>query len=344
MTLASLFVESSRWPVLLVAPLAAVALALLERARVRRLVAAIGPRARVLARDPRPARRALRTALFGLGGLLVTASTLHPVVGDAREVVDERGVDLVVCLDVSRSMLARDVAPDRLTRAKGEIHALTRRVGADRLALVVFAGEARTLVPLTRDLRTFDAMVADADPRLVEKGGTDLAAALDAADGVLTGGDGVGDPAASERGARAIVLVTDGEDHEGRGLAAAARRRERAVAVHVVGIGTRLGSKIALEADGGERYLTDRGGADVISRLDADGLARLAEAGGGAFADAGGRGESLVGLYEDRIVPEARARRRDDLARRREDRYQWPLCAGLLCLLGALALPARRRS
>lgn len=330
----ALFAEPGRWPILFAAPLALVALRLADRRRARRVATLVGPRANRLAPDPSPRRTAGRSALLALGLLLALASTLHPVFGDATRADDERGVDLVVALDVSRSMLARDVAPDRLTRAHEEIRALCRRARGDRLALVAFAGEARTVVPLTRDLETLAELSDQTDPLAVRRGGTDLGAALEAAMGLL--------PADADRHA-AILLVTDGEDLGGRGLATAERCRARGIEVHALGLGTGLGSKIALALDDGEAFLTDRGGAAVVSARDAAGLERIAGATGGSYLGAGAKASGLVSLYEERILPRARASNGNDARRRRENRYQWPLAGAFLCLLAALALPDRRR-
>ena len=243
-------------------------------------------------------------------------------------------MDVVVCLDVSRSMLAKDVSPDRLTRARAEIRALAETAKGDRLGLVVFAGEARVLVPLTRDLRSFAELADQADPTSVRRGGTDLGAALEAARAAFAGREGA---------AQAVVVLTDGEDLEGRGLAAARELRDRGVPVHAVGFGTPLGSKIAVPTEAGEAFLRDRAGTEVVSALDAGTLRRLAESTGGTYVDAAARPRPLVDLYLDRILPTARAVLAAEGRPRREDRYQGPLLAALLLWSAGLALSDRRR-
>ena len=128
-----------------------------------------------------------------------------------------RGVDILVCLDVSRSMLAQDLQPSRLARAQEEIRALAARTESDRVGLVLFAGDARLAVPLTRDKDSFASLASRASPLSVERGGSDVGAALDTALGALTGAHEV------------ILLLTDGEDLEARGLQAARRCRDRGI-------------------------------------------------------------------------------------------------------------------
>lgn len=334
MSPAELFARPEAWPVLLLAPAAWGAALALDRARARRLARLVGPRVERLAPDPSAARRAARRALFGAGLFLALLATLHPVFGDATREVDERGVDVVLCLDVSRSMQAGDVAPDRLSRAKRELRALATRVRGDRLALVAFAGEARTIVPLTRDARSFADLVETAGPLSVERGGTDLGAAIEAALALLP----------REGGAHeTIVLVTDGEDLAGRGLAAARAAAQRGVTVHALGLGTALGSKIALATEKGRGFLTDRAGGEVVSTMDAASLTRLVEAAGGAFVEAGPVEGALGSLYEDRVVSMARRSFEAEARHRRENRFQWPLLAAVLLLLVELGLPDRRR-
>jgi Ca-activated chloride channel family protein len=289
-------------PLLLLAPAVALALWWCDRGRRRRLARVIGPRAGSLGRAGR------HGWLFPVALLFALLAMLQPRWGEAQRGAGDRGVDVLVCLDVSRSMLAGDVAPSRLEHAKNEIRALTEHAAGDRFGLVVFAGEARLVVPLTRDVASFNALVDGVTPLSVSRGGTDLGAALTTALAALK--DATGEH-------EAVLLLTDGEDHEGRGLRAAEACRARGIAVHCVGYGTARGAKIPVE--GG--FLKDRAGSDVVSALDATTLRRI-----GDYTEG-----PLVDVYERSIVPLARKAfddRRDD---ERENRFQWPLLAAL-CL------------
>jgi Ca-activated chloride channel family protein len=330
-------VEHLAWPealpVLLLAPLVGLLLWALDRARARRLRFAVGPRSTALAVELSPGRRRLRRTLFTAALLLALFAALQPLVGEGVRRSERRGVDMVICLGGSRSMLARDVEPSRLARAHREVRALAEHAVGDRMGLVTFAGEARRAVPLTRDLTSFAELAARADPLSVARGGTDLGAALRTALDTLVGRTGEHE---------VVLLLTDGDDHEGRGLAAAAECRQRGITVHCVGLGSARGAKIPVETESGEAFLTDRAGRDVVSALDVAGLTSLAERTGGEFVSAGDP-DSLLGLYEERILPMARTSLEAEDRRERENRFQWPLLAAFVLWILELCVCERRR-
>lgn len=288
--------------------------------------AIVGPRAAAAA-EPRR-RRLLATAALAA----VAIAAAGPRWGEPEAVAAAVGSDLIVCLDVSRSMLARDVAPDRLQAARAMTIALARRAQGDRLGLVVFAGAARLAVPLTADAEAYAQMVAAVDDLAVDRGGTDLAAALDAALAALLGG---------ARGGT-VLLLTDGDDPVGRGQQAARRCAQQGVTVHCIGFGSARGSKIPVPGEGGgEHFLRDPQGRDVVTAMDRAALTALASAAGGEFALGDAGDATLVDLYARRIAVSVRAGVGDEV--RPPERFQLPLAAALLLWLGALAGGGRRR-
>jgi Ca-activated chloride channel family protein len=295
----------------------------------------VGPRHRHLAAELGKGRCWLRRTLYAAGLLALSLALMQPTWGADVRRVEQRGVDLLVCLDVSRSMLARDVPPSRLQYAQREIRALCERTRGDRLGLVVFAGQARLAVPLTRDMDTFADLVDLTDPLSVGRGGTDLGAALTAALAAFAGQSGAHE---------AVLLITDGEDHEQGGLRAAEACRQRNITVHCVGIGSPLGSKIVIQSERGEAFLRTRSGEDVVSKLDAAGLRQMAEATGGVFVDAGSAPRPLVELYQTRIQDMARKAVDEGEQRGRKNRFQWPLLVAFVLLLLELATSERRRT
>lgn len=292
------------------------------------LRAALGPRwaATLAAGAP---RRVLRGVLFVAGLVLALAATFQPVPDGKERARTGPVLDVVLCLDVSRSMSAQDLAPDRLSLAQREIRALAARGQGERLGLVAYAGEARLVSPLTTDAASVVVLADLAASGAALRGGTDTGAALDTALGLLAG---------AEAGHAAIVLLTDGEDHEERAQAAARRCRARGVSVHALGIGTELGAKIPREA--GDGFVRDGTGADVISRLEVANLARIAEAGGGTFTalPAG----SLVDLVERTLVPRARGKDGADGAGH-ADLVGWLLLGAFALWLADLGLTRRAR-
>jgi len=319
------------WPWLIALPLIALVVRWMERRRTAKLARALGPRMRLLASNRGAPRR---TAWFVAGLLFALIAMLQPAWGEGSRTVEERGVDLVVCLDVSRSMLARDDRPNRLGRAQNEIRELAKRAEGDRLALVLFAGEARLEVPLTRDRNSFATMAALATPLSIATGGSDLGHALMTALDALEGATGEHET---------ILLITDGEDLEESGLRAARACRNQGITVHTIGIGSRLGAKIPLESEGGEAYLRDGSGEQVVTAMDPARLVRISDTTGGAFVSASEVDHPLVELYEREVLPMARKSFASREKKERANRYQWPLMAAFFCWILNLWLGVRRR-
>ena len=302
----------------------------------RRLREAFAPERLASFVRERDAGRAATRVLCAAGAIACAAlALLGPVLGELERRVVARGLDLVVCLDTSRSMLSRDLKPSRFERAQREVVDLLEAARGDRIALLAFSGDVRRVAPLTRDTGVLAGLVegvAVSDNRL---GGTDLGAALEQALELFDGRSGAHE---------AVVLVTDGEDLEGRGAELAREAGRRGIRVFVVGIGTEAGGKIPVASEPGqESFLRGPDGEEVVTRLDGRGLAALAEASGGAYRSTEQAPRPLVELYEKRI---ARLDARDlegGLERVPIERFQWPLALGVLLILLQTALTERRR-
>ena len=273
-----------------------------------------------------PFARSLRvTVLCGLGFLC----WLDPRQGEEQVQVERRGLDLIFCVDTSRSMLARDLEPTRLSRALRDIRAVLPELeGGDRTGLVVFAGEARLWIPLTHDLASFAGLLDEVDTDVVKTGGTDLAAALKKA--LETA-----DPDNAKT--TVVVLLTDGEDLAGEGLDAARELHDNGLVVYTVGYGSALGSKITVVTDGKEEFLRDRDGNEVVSHMDRDSLSRLAEVTGGAFLRAETTALPLVELHQKRLVPMQKRAYDAGEETGKQARYQWVLLPLVVLLLLEIA-------
>lgn len=333
MSMSDLFVLPAAWPLLAVVPVFAAFLYWRNHGRSRRVEHLLGPRFKTLAPDVSHFKIRIGTHLF-VGALLFgILAMMQPVWGEGLRHVRQRGVDIMVCLDVSRSMLAHDPAPGRLTSAQKELRALAEQAQGDRLGLIVFAGNARLSVPLTQDTDSFAYLAGQASPLSVERGGTDLGAAIDTALSALEGVNGEHE---------VVLLITDGEDLEGKGLLAAERCKEKNVIVHCVGYGSTQGSKIVVEKNGGEAFLTDSLGMEVVSSLDRDGLTRIAETTGGVFVEATSRPMCLLDLYRSRILPMNRKAFDEENRGERENRFQWFLLVALVCCFIEFYLSERK--
>ncbi|MEX1025192.1 MAG: VWA domain-containing protein [Planctomycetota bacterium] len=281
-----------------------------------------------------PGRQRLRHAASLAALALLAFASLGPVRGWTEREVLEKGLDLVVCVDTSRSMLAEDLRPNRLERARREVRGLIDLLRGDRMALIAFSGDAREIAPLTRDRTTLVGFLEAMDVADNRKGGTDLAVALEAALGLFDGRSGAHE---------AIVVLTDGEDLSGRGLEVAKIAEERGIRVFVVGIGTEGGGKIPVVGpDGSTQFVVGPGGDEVVTRLDGTTLERLAERTNGAYLSTENAALPLETLFRSRIT---RLEGRENSGGTRKvphDRYQWFGLLGLACLGLELFLGERR--
>lgn len=270
------------------------------------------------------ARTALRAALVLAAMTLLAVALADLRGGESREEVEQRGVDLVVVVDVSRSMLAEDVAPNRLGRARQFAADLVEELGSDRVALVEFAGVPAVRCPLTFNHRTFLSQLALLSPKSTVRGGSMLGDAIRLAAASLEG-EGAG---------RAIVVLSDGEDMESEPIEAAATAyREGGIRTVTIGIGDATeGARIPVVTGGEKRFLVHEG-EEVWSRMDPTLLSAVAEQGGGFFVEAETAQVNMGDVARTlTTMLEASTRDRGSVAAR-EPLFQWFAGAALLALL-----------
>lgn len=287
--------------------------------------------ARVL-RPPSLGRRVARALLQLAATAALVYALAGPRWGFQWEEVRRQGVDVVVALDLSRSMLAQDLPPDRLTAARRELRDLLGILQGDRLGLVVFAGSAFVQVPLTLDYHALELFIDRLDPSLVPIGGSDLAAGLRKAIEAF---------APSDRAGRAVIFITDGEDHSGALVKAAEEARDAGVHVFVVGLGDPAGAPIP---DGSGGFIEEDGRV-VLSKLGEAELKEVAALTDGAYVRGTAGDLDLRSLYDDGIRGKLRAQELSSTRQKRwEERFQWPLAvAVILMVLEALLRPVGRR-
>ncbi len=280
----------------------------------------------LLATRVRPGRQAFRAGLIVLALLMLFAAILGPRWGIYMEKEKVRGVDVVVAVDVSRSMLAQDLTPNRLERAKREIRQqLTERAvfqRAHRLALLAFAGTTSLKIPLTTDHLAFRSKLEDLSIYSAPRGGTAIARAIEAATDLFA--------SSPEEATKILLLFTDGEDHEGQPIEAAAQaHEEHGVQVFTIGVGDparTVGAEVPASDKGdGKPVLYD--GQIVFSKLDVAGLKQIAEAGHGEYAPV----KSLYSLI-DAVSSMRRTELSTEERQRHKPRYQWFVALALLLL------------
>ena len=196
----------------------------------------------------------------------------RPQFGSKMETVKRQGVETVVALDISNSMLAQDVTPSRLEKSKKLISRLVETFNNDKVAMIVFAGEAFAQLPITSDYISAKMFLGSISPSLIATQGTDIRGAIDLAMKSFTPNEGVG---------RAIVLITDGENHEGGAVEAAKAAAEKGVRVFVLGVGSPDGSPIPVE--GTNEFRRDKDGNVVVTRLNEEMCREIAQAGNGMY-------------------------------------------------------------
>lgn len=204
--------------------------------------------------------------------VMVIFMLARPQFGSKMETVKRQGVETVVALDISNSMMAQDVTPSRLEKSKKLVSRLVEAFNNDKVAMIVFAGEAFTQLPITSDYISAKMFLETISPSLITTQGTDIRGAIDLAMKSFTPNEGVG---------RAIVLITDGENHEGGAVEAAQQAAAKGVRVFVLGVGSPDGSPIPVE--GTNDFRRDKDGNVVVTRLNEQMCQEIAKAGNGMY-------------------------------------------------------------
>ena len=272
-----------------------------------------------------PTRRKIRFGLVILAAALLVIAIARPQYGYDKEEVQQRGLDVVVAVDTSKSMLANDIAPNRLGRAKLAALELMQRAKTDRLGLVAFAGQAFLECPLTIDNTAFQQSVDALDVNSIPIGGTALAEAITTALDAF-----------KEKGNhKALVLLTDGEDNDEGALEAAQSAAKEGLKIFTIGIGTAEGTLL------NPNLVRDPEGNAVKSHLNEALLKQIAAATGGFYLPLRGA-NTMDLLYDNGLAPLPKSEGVSRVIRRYHEQYHWPLAAAMLLLLAEIFLPERR--
>jgi Ca-activated chloride channel family protein len=281
-------------------------------------------------------RRKIRFTLLVLASAFLIIALARPQYGFDLQEVEQSGLDIVVAIDTSKSMLAQDIAPDRLDRAKLAALELMQDAKADRLGLVAFAGQAFLECPLTVDDTAFEQSVQALDVNSISQGGTGIANAIEAAE-----------TAYKENGHfKTLVLLTDGEDNvdEAAALQAAQNTAKDGLKIFTVGIGTTAGDLIRItDASGNSDYVRDAQGNVVKTHLNEDLLRQIAGATGGFYLPLRG-GDTMDTLYDRGLAPLPKSEGAGRMIRQYHEQYQWFLGVAILLLLAEMLLPERRKT
>jgi Ca-activated chloride channel family protein len=235
----------------------------------------------------RPLIKLFLQALAFVACVIVLA---RPQFGSKIENVKKEGVEVIIALDVSNSMLAEDIQPNRLTRAKQAISRLVDNLHDDRIGLIVFAGDAYTQIPVTTDYVSAKMFLSSIGPEMVPKQGTAIGAAIDLGMRSFSPGEGK---------SKAMVIITDGENHEDDPVKSAEEAAKAGVVIHTIGIGSSEGVPIPINSGPRKDYLKDAEGNTVISKLDEDILKKIAVSTGGSYVRASNTNIGLDEIFNE---------------------------------------------
>ena len=287
-----------------------------------------------LAKSASRTKRLVKFGLFLLAFVFLVVGFTNPQIGTRLQEVRQEGVDLFIALDVSLSMKAEDIKPNRLEKAKFEIRNLIERLGGDRLGLVVFAGDAFTQFPLTTDYSAANLFLDVVDTDVVPTPGTSIQAAIKRA---MDSFD-FEDPTT-----KVLVIITDGEETEGEAFSVAEEAGKKGVIIYTIGMGSPIGSPIPVYNPAGMQvdFKRDRSGSIVITKLDETSLEKIAAVGNGTYYRATNAQNELDDVYKSINSLQKRefgVKQFTDY----EDRFQFFIAAGIILLLIELLISEKK--
>ncbi|HZV36425.1 MAG TPA: VWA domain-containing protein, partial [Verrucomicrobiae bacterium] len=281
-----------------------------------------------------PSRQKARMALNVIAVVFVIVALARPQWGLSREEARQRGLDIIVAIDTSNSMLAQDVSPNRLARAKLAALDLMRRAKTDRLGLIAFAGDAFLECPLTLDDAAFTQSVNALDTHTISQGGTAIGEAIAEARKSFKN---------ESDNHKVLVLFTDGEDHDSDAAAEAEKAAKDGMIIFTVGIGTPEGDQVRiLDEHGRMQNILDENGKPVVSHLNEELLQQIATATKGFYIPLRGT-KTMDMLYDRGIAPLPKSDNEVRLFQHFKEQYQLPLAIAILLLIAEIFLPDRSR-
>jgi Ca-activated chloride channel family protein len=266
----------------------------------------------------------LKLMMLSLGIAFLVISLVNPKMGSKLKTVKREGVDVVFALDVSKSMLAEDIAPNRLEKAKQIISKIIDKLGSDRVGIIIYAGNSYPLLPITTDHAAANMFLQNANPDMVSSQGTAINEALELAKTYYNNDDQTN---------RFLVIISDGEDHQEETKQVAQNLSNNGVKIYTVGVGTERGGPIPMRLNGAMiGYKKDRQGETVITKRNAAVLEEIAEIANGSYID-GNVTENPVKSISEIIANAEKSEFETKQFADYKDQFQWFLGIGILFLL-----------
>jgi len=275
----------------------------------------------------------LKFVLLLIAGTFVVLGVAGPKIGTKLQETKRTGSEIIIALDVSNSMMAEDIQPNRLERAKQAVSRLIDRLGDNKIGMIVFAGEAYVQLPITADYVSAKMFLSTISPDIVPVQGTAIGAAINLAINSFS--------PASEAG-KAIIIITDGENHEDNPVQAAEEAVKRGINVYAIGVGSTQGTPIPVRTASGQRdFMKDRTGNTIMSKLDEKTLQEMAMAGKGIYVRATSANMGLNNVY-DEINKLEKSEYESKIYIDFAEMFQWPFGIALVFLLIELLISNRK--
>jgi Ca-activated chloride channel homolog len=271
--------------------------------------------------------------LFTAAFALLIVGMINPQIGTKLEEVKRKGADIMICLDVSNSMKAEDLSPNRLEKSKMAISKLVDRLEGDRIGIIVFGGEAYVQLPITTDYAAAKLFLGSISTDMIPTQGTDIGKAIDLA---------VESFGKDEGKNKAIVIITDGENHEEDALRAAENASEKGISIHTIGMGSENGAPIPVyKGNVQDGFRKDKEGNTIITKLNDQVLREIASAGNGIYVRATNSDAGLNSIMSELDKLEKK-QFESKMYSDYEDRFQWFIAAALLLLVIDLFISERK--
>lgn len=295
---------------------------------------------RYLSRSVSITKRRLQLTLQALGLIFIIVALARPQAGESQQEIKSEGVELLVLADVSESMLAEDVRPSRLQQMKIELAKLLELIPGNKIGMIAFAGSSSLLSPLTTDPNALRMYIDSLDTNSVSTQGTNVETALAYAQEAFQKGGVTQD--ASVRTTRAVLVLSDGEDHEQGALETARKLSQDGIRIYTIAYGTEKGGAIPSRDNYGNMngYKKDKSGQPILSQVHGDFLKSLAEAGQGHFYFAYFNGDHLKSFVSD-LGQLEKTQFQSNMMTQYEEKFTWPLLLGLLFILISLLVSDR---
>ena len=268
--------------------------------------------------------------LFAL--VFIILGMARPQFGSKLEEIKRKGVEIVIALDVSNSMLAEDIQPNRLEKAKQAISRLVEKLADDKIGLIVFAGDAYVQIPITNDYASVKMFLSSINTLIVPKQGTAIGSAIDL---------GINSFSPDNEASKALILITDGEDHDDNAVSLASEAAENGIEIHTIGVGTPKGTPIPVYSDNQRSFRKDRQGNVVITKLNEKILQEITNAGNGSYIRATNNRLGLNMLF-DQISALEKKEMETRIYSEYDEKFQYMVGLALILLLFDFILLERK--